>query len=434
MLAAAKCFQMFSWLSLSTVFILSGCFSEVTLPECSNDSECVNAGYCRCEDGYCFHCPAEPVGSICGGIESESCTVFSGNLDGYQWALPPVVDGDDRVWIAWESIEGKQLTLIDADGSTKQHTIPDQLGTPFAAVVADNGTLVLAGDGLYAHPADDTQGVIWSPDSANVVSWPVEVSALSSDGWLVVDSQARLHRVVFGSDEAQSEVVVESLPLNAATTEPIHTLLLRERYLVLAPSAGGVAIVDVDEGTVSTSPRALGARAVSRVGSYAVVCTADSRLVLIDIQDGELVEKEYPLASSCNGIVGNDSHLIISGSDQMQGFTAIAGEGLQADWSISSIQADQHLLRALLEDSDVFLVSNRVGQVVTYAPSNRGDRALLTYQTEGGFASAAPPNQLGNGDIFHLVGNGRYFRISLGLQRPAAGWSRFRSDHRASAR
>ena len=52
---------------------LSGCFTEVQLPICSGDSECVNAGFCSCQDGYCFRCVDAGGASTCDSKGHDIC-------------------------------------------------------------------------------------------------------------------------------------------------------------------------------------------------------------------------------------------------------------------------------------------------------------------------------------------------------------------------
>ena len=63
-------------LSASVALILSvvGCFSEITLPSCTSNSDCVNAGLCRCLDGYCFRCLETDTSESCDDTSDDACS------------------------------------------------------------------------------------------------------------------------------------------------------------------------------------------------------------------------------------------------------------------------------------------------------------------------------------------------------------------------
>ena len=114
----------------------------------------------------------------------------------------------------------------------------------------------------------------------------------------------------------------------------------------------------------------------------------------------------------------------------MQGDGSNEGPELREEWAVNALTADVHPLRAVDDAQDVFVMSSTTGQVLRY--SSVGEPST-TYQVSGELAPAAPLAQFSNGDVFHLVSDGRYFRIDLGLQRPQAGWNRFRRDGMSTA-
>ena len=442
---SAECQVMYRTHYLHIVIFLGfiGCFSEVTLPECVVDADCVNAGFCRCMEGYCFQCEDDAAPITCDGNESAECTVAKGQLDGLQAVAAPVIDNKDRVWLAWQAATENRLTQWGASGTALTHKLPEDLGAPFGLMASFGEStnvqerMLVAGVGLYLYRTDSDTGTLWLPDSGTVASWPVQSSTAVSS-WFVMDTESRLHNVTFDGDSAASETVLVDLPVNTAVDIPVQSMLFRDRYLVLATSSDGTVVVDMGSNVKAVlQSSALGsARSLAAIDDRVVVCTNDAKLQVADIVDDDLdVVASASLSVPCSGAVGDGELMVIAGDGYLSGFTT-QGNGsnesleLRSEWTISAPTADVYPLRAVDDAQDVFLVSSPIGHVLRY--SSDGEPST-TYQVSGELAPAAPLAQFSNGDVFHLVGDGRFFRIGLGLQRPQAGWNRFRRDGMSTA-